>query len=114
MIYFEDGKFHNLEIDLIQAVPCSICGSKPTFQGGLQGHTARLACPNYKSDEMKHGNLGTRGIPLGFTTWHHDNWWTKEQVIKDGVRLLVEEWNYIHLNKVGDRGYEILRSQRNY
>ena len=79
-------------------VPCSICGEYPILQGGLQSNSARLVCPNYKSERIQHGNLNvdTKGIPRGFTPWHHDYWWNEEQIKSKGIHLLVEVWNKIH------------------
>ena len=81
------------------AVPCSVCGEYPVLQGGLQSHAGRLVCPNYKNKIIQHGNCSydTRGIPMGFTSWHHNDWWTEEQVKNHGIPLLVKEWNRIHI-----------------
>lgn len=83
------------------AVPCSVCGEYPIIQGGLQSHAARLVCPNYKDENVQHGNCSyeTRGIPFGFTKWFYANWWTKEQVETKGMSELVEAWNRIHKNR---------------
>ena len=78
-----------MKIEIKGAVPCSICGELPILQGGYghQQHTARLACPNYK----KHAR--------GFTPWHCDDWWTKEQAEEKGMPKLVNIWNIMHSKK---------------
>ena len=83
------------------AVPCSVCGEYPIVQGGLESHAARLVCPNYKDENVQHGNCSyeIRGIPFGFTKWFYANWWTKEQVETRGMSELVEAWNRIHKNR---------------
>lgn len=83
------------------AAPCCVCGEYPIVQGGLQSHAGRLVCPNYKNDKFQHGNLSyeTRGIPMGFTKWFRDNWWTEEQIETQGLNELVDAWNRIHQNR---------------
>ena len=75
-------------------VPCSICGEYPILEGS---RSARLVCPNYKSEKIQHGNLcvDTKGIPMGFTKRNY-NFWTEEQKIQT-VKELVKEWNNIHM-----------------
>lgn len=84
---------------LEEAVPCSICGKRPIMHGGIKSHEARLVCPNYRSEEIQHGNLNirTKGIARGFTDWNH-MFWTEEQA-KESTKELVKEWNEIHKNK---------------
>lgn len=83
-------------------VPCAVCGAYPILQGGLGSHAARLVCPNYKNESVQHGNLSyeTQGIPMGFTNWFRDNWWTEEQVETRGLSELVEAWNKIHKDRI--------------
>lgn len=85
-------------IDGAGAVPCAVCGELPVLVGGVGQHSARLECPNYKSEIVIHGRLcpETKGIPMGFTKWHFDDWWTKKQAKEKGLPILVEEWNRIH------------------
>ena len=75
-----------MKVEVKGAIPCSICGEYPILQGGYghQQHTARLACPNYK----KHAR--------GFTPWHCEDWWTKEQAETTGIIKLVDIWNTLH------------------
>lgn len=82
-------------IGIEDAIPCSICGSKPKLSGG--NRSGRLICPNYKSKEIKHGNLdsATNGLPMGFTDWCHF-FWNEEQSKTKGIPILVEEWNSMH------------------
>lgn len=82
-------------------VPCSVCGEYPIVQGGLESHAARLVCPNYKDNKVQHGNLGveTKGIPMGFTKWFRENWWTEEQIEKYGLNELADAWNKIHKDR---------------
>ena len=88
-------------IEIKGTVPCSVCGEYPFMQGGIHSHAARLVCPNYKNKEIQHGNLSyeTRGIPMGFTKWFRDNWWTEEQIETKGLNELVDAWNRIHNKK---------------
>ena len=87
-----------MKIEIKGVAPCSVCGEYPKVQGGLESHRARLVCPNYNNPNIQHGNLSyeTRGIPMGFTKWFNDNWWTEEQVKTKGIFELVEAWNKIH------------------
>lgn len=80
------------------AVPCSVCGKMPILQGGRRA--GRLACPNYRNDIVPgHGNLGTNGLPMGFTEWSR-RFWSEEQAEKEGIPAIVAEWNEIHGTKV--------------
>lgn len=75
------------------AVPCSICGELPIFQGGTR--SGRLVCPNYKSNKILHGNLSRKNLPMGFTEWNH-YFWSEEQSRNEGIPIAVKEWNSIH------------------
>lgn len=99
-------------ITLNDAVPCSICGCKPILSGGI--HSGRLKCPNYKSDEIKHGNLGAdrKGLTMGFTNWCN-LFWSKEQSETEGIPTIVKEWNYIHENGVTNKEFEQLNKKEN-
>ena len=90
-----------MKYDIKGTAPCAVCGAYPIIQGGLQSHAARLVCPNYKDAKVQHGNLSceTKGIPMGFTKWFRDNWWTEEQVETKGLNELVEAWNRVHQNR---------------
>lgn len=92
-----------MKVEVKGAIPCSICGELPILQGGYghQQHTARLACPNYKNPDIPHGDCSydTRHLPRGFTPWHWDDWWTKEQAEEKGMPKLVNVWNIIHSKK---------------
>lgn len=83
------------------AIPCSVCGEYPVLQGGLHSHAGRLVCPNYKSEKIQHGNLDvqTKGIPMGFTKWHFEDWWTEEQIQTRGLPKLVSAWNKLHTKR---------------
>lgn len=89
-----------MKIDIAGAIPCSICGSLPVLQGGYgeSQHHARLVCPNYKSSNIPHGNCSpdTNHLSRGFTPWHCEDWWTKEQAEKCGMPKLINVWNIIH------------------
>lgn len=91
-----------MKVEVKGAIPCSICGELPILQGGYgpQQHTARLACPNYKNPDIPHGNCSydTRHLPRGFTPWHCEDWWTKEQAETTGIIKLVDIWNTLHSN----------------
>ena len=91
-----------MKYEIKGTAPCSVCGAYPIIQGGLESHSARLVCPNYKNEKIQHGNLSykTKGIPMGFTKWFYDNWWTKEQIESRGLDELVEAWNKIHKDRV--------------
>ena len=80
-------------VTIQDAVPCSICGSKPILCGG--NRHGRLKCPNYKSDEIPHGNLARPDLPMGFTNWNY-NFWNEEQSKNEGIPAIVNEWNSIH------------------
>lgn len=98
-------------LTLEDAIPCSICGCKPILSGGdIISHTGRLKCPNYKSTEIKHGNMNSdrNGITMGFTNWC-DLFWTKEQAETEGIPTIVKEWNYIHENGVTNKEFEQLK-----
>lgn len=95
-----------MKVEVRGAIPCSICGELPVLQGGYGHvqHTARLACPNYKNPNIPHGNCSceTNHLPRGFTPWHCEDWWTKEQAENYGMPKLVNIWNIIHSrNKKG-------------
>lgn len=85
--------------------PCAVCGEYPVLVGGVWQHSARLECPNYKSETVLHGRLcpETKGVPTGFTKWHFDDWWTEEQASARGLPNLVEEWNRMHSRRVGSQ-----------
>ena len=89
-----------MKVEVKGAVPCSICGEMPILQGGYgeSQHAARLACPNYKNSKIPHGNCSPElgHLPRGFTSWHHEDWWTKEQAETMGMPKLVNVWNIIH------------------
>lgn len=84
-------------ITLKDAVPCCVCGSLPRLDGSAKSQSGRLVCPNYKSKKIQHGNLNldTNGIPMGFTNWYH-YFWNEEQMINEGIPMVVNEWNSIH------------------
>lgn len=50
-----------------------------------------------KVKKIQHGNLNsdTNGIPMGFTNWYH-YFWNEEQMINEGIPMVVNEWNSIH------------------
>ena len=91
-------------LTLEDAIPCSICGSKPVLAGGTR--TGRLRCPNYKSKDVQHGNLNsdTNGITMGFTHWCN-LFWSSEQSESKGIPTVVEEWNYIHKNGITNKEF---------
>ena len=96
-----------MKVEVKGAIPCSICGELPVLQGGYghAQHSARLVCPNYKNNDIPHGNCSceTNHLPRGFTPWHFEDWWTKEQAETMGMPKLVNIWNIIHSrNKKGD------------
>ena len=91
-----------MKLEVKGTIPCSICGELPVLQGGYGWeHHARLVCPNYKNPSIPHGNLSydTQHLPRGFTPWHCEDWWSKEQAEENGVPKLVNVWNIIHSRK---------------
>ena len=92
------------EIDKIvklKVVPCSICGELPIVSGG--DRFGRLKCPNYKSEKILHGNLGSdsNGLTMGFTSWCY-YFWSDEQIINEGIPRIIAEWNYIQENHINN------------
>lgn len=91
-------------LTLEDTIPCSICGCKPILSGGERSR--RLKCQNYKSNEIKHGNLNSdrNGITMGFTNWCN-LFWNEKQAETEGIPTIVKEWNYIHENGVTNKEF---------
>ena len=99
-------------LPLDDVIPCRICGSKPILSG--PEHTKRLKCPNYKSKEIKHGNLSAdrNELTMGFTNWCNF-FWNEVQEKTEGIPTIVKEWNTIHQNSITNQDFDQLEIQFN-